>query len=148
MEITMKKLNFSILAGFVLTLLALTACGYAGNAATLPGTAWKLVSYGSTASPTPALPDTVTAFKFGKDGKLGGSAGCNTFGGEYKLNSSQITFGPIASTEMACAPEKMAQESAVLQNLTGTAQLDLVNGNLTITSADGNTRVTLALVSQ
>jgi heat shock protein HslJ len=38
-----------------------------------------------------------------QDGRLSGSDGCNRVAGPYQLRGDVVTFGPIASTRMACA---------------------------------------------
>ena len=121
----------------LLTILVLTACS-GGASAPIQGE-WKLVSYGSASSQTPAAPDVDTSLEF-KDGQLSGSVGCNHFGGEYKVAGDSITFGPVMATEMFC--EAVAEQEAgtfvVLQDKT-TFVLD--GNTLTITSADDNTIV-------
>jgi len=129
----MKKIILVIL----LTALALAACGATGNSTALTGTSWHLVSYGSTSSPTPAVPDAKTALAFDKDGKLSGNVGCNSISGDYTTNGAQINFGQVISTLMACADPLMQQESAVLQMFSGTVKYTVTSNQLTLTSADG-----------
>ena len=52
------------------------------------------------------------------DGKASGHAGCNSWSANYDLEArGGIRLGPIASTEMACAPEIMEQEQRFLNVL-------------------------------
>jgi heat shock protein HslJ len=99
----------------------------------LTGT-WKLTAYGPLESLTPAVSDADAALTFGDDGTVTGSGGCNSLGGEYELNDSQITFSPITSTLMACDDARMAQENVVIQVLTNTAEFEIEDGTLTITN--------------
>ena len=47
-----------------------------------------------------------------------GNSGCNSYSGPIRLRSREgIEFGPLAVTEMACAPEAMEQESRYLSIL-------------------------------
>ena len=142
MEINMKKIPFVLLSLFILT--TLVACGSSGNSAALTDTSWKLVSYGSASNPTAAVPDAKTALTFDKDGKLSGSAGCNSISGDYTISGDQISFGPVISTLMACADPLMQQESAVLKMFSGQAKYEIASGQLTITSADGATAAKFA----
>jgi heat shock protein HslJ len=48
------------------------------------------------------------------EGKVGGTAACNSYGGEYTLQGWSITFGMLAKTEMACEPAVMDAEQAFM----------------------------------
>jgi heat shock protein HslJ len=114
--------------------LLITACA-SGKSATLAGT-WKLTAYGPKDSPSPAVPDADATLSFGNDGSVSGSGGCNSLGGTYETDGSQITFNEITSTLMACDDARMAQESAVTQVLAGTAEYAIDGNTLTLTSDD------------
>lgn len=51
------------------------------------------------------------------DGGVSGSTGCNRFTGQYTLVDSTLSFGPLATTERACAPALNQQEARVLAAL-------------------------------
>ncbi len=137
----MKKIILMMISLLVLAGLMLTAC--AGNVTNSPVGDWKLVSYGSTASPTPAAAGVDTSITFASNDQVSGNVGCNSFSGDYSVNGSQITFGPIISTLMACEDPIGQQEAEVFHVFTGTVNFQ-VNGNtLTITSADGTSAVVL-----
>ncbi len=131
--------NLLLTALFVFA-LALTACSPAKP--DISGE-WRLVSYGDSANPTPALPniDAVIAFE---SGQVSGNFGCNGFGGEYKLSGDQIKFHGITSTMMFCE-ETSAQEQGALAVLSENAalQIHLEADLLTMTSADGASVVSL-----
>lgn len=44
------------------------------------------------------------------DGKVSGSGGCNRMMGKAQISGDTISFGAIASTQMACTPAAMSQE--------------------------------------
>lgn len=115
--------------------IMLAACS--GSASSELDGDWKLISYGSTTNPTPAAPDVDTSLTFESGGKVGGSMGCNSFGGDYKVDGNTITFGAIAANEMACAEPLMQQESAVFSLFSDTITFQVESSTLTITSADG-----------
>jgi heat shock protein HslJ len=117
----------------------LAACG--GSPSGLTGVTWHLVSYGATPDETDALPDVPTSLVFNDDGTVGGSAGCNQFGGDYETAGDQITFGPLTSTLMACEQPIMDQESAVLATLSGTVSYSIDGNTLRITGEDGTVLV-------
>lgn len=88
----------------------------AGSAAApaLPGSSWALVEMSDQ-----VLADAIPTIAFGADGTVSGSTGCNTFNGTYTIDGSAITFGPLATTRMACAADVMAIEDAYLAALDG-----------------------------
>ena len=65
------------------------------------------------------LRGTELTIRFGEDGRVSGSSGCNSFSGSYELKDDQIKFSPLAGTRKMCSePEGiMDQESAFLQAL-------------------------------
>ena len=132
----MKKLLPVLLVMFLLT-----ACR-GGSSASVTGT-WKLVSYGLADKQTPAAEGVDTSIEF-KDGQLNGNVGCNSFGGDYKVNGDQLTFGPIMSTMMACLNQSGDQEQGTLAVLQNTVKFAVSGDTLTITSADGKSAIVLA----
>ncbi len=137
----MKLATFPALVLLTLVMFIFNACSDTGISLTGE---WKLVSYGSAANPTPALPDTETSISFGADGQFGGTVGCNSFGGGYKVNGGQVTFEGIFSTLMFCEGTS-DQESAVLAILSDKTLNVFISGNqMTLTSADGTSVVVLA----
>ena len=94
----MKNQSLYFLTIFVLAGILLSACS-GGTSASLTRT-WKLVSYGSPDNLTPVAADVDTSIIFGEDGTISGNVGCNSFGGDYKVDGDKITFGPISSTLM------------------------------------------------
>jgi heat shock protein HslJ len=127
----MKRLTFPLLV------LALFLAACSGSSSGLTGVTWKLVSYGPPGDELAAVTDVVTSLVFGEDGKVSGNMGCNSFGGDYTASGSQITFGPLASTLMACDPPIMNQETGVLGILSGKVDYKVSGTLLTITNADG-----------
>lgn len=123
----MKKYVFSLLM-FIVILSACTTQdrGLIGS--------WKLTAYGPPDSLTPAVSDADATLTFGDDRTVSGSGGCNSLGGEYEVDGQQIAFGDITSTLMACDDARMAQESAVTQVLSGTADFEIEGQTLTLTN--------------
>lgn len=83
---------------------------------------------------------TRATLNFGSDGRVSGNASCNSYGGDYSVDGSSITFGRMMSTRKACPGTIMAQESAffgVLENASSINFLD--DGALVISGSDGGT---------
>lgn len=66
-----------------------------------------------------SVPAGVTASITIHDGRVDVEAGCNTGGGSVEVAEGVLTFGPVALTKMACEPDAMAVEQAVVATLTG-----------------------------
>ena len=97
----------------LLAIFALAGCAITSRDVTidLPGTSWVLVDLDG-AAPVGETPPTIA---FDDQGGVTGTAGCNTFNGEVTIDGSDLSFGPLATTQMACAEEGVAdQEQAFL----------------------------------
>lgn len=68
-------------------------------------------------------------------GTVAVDTGCNTGSGGYTLGDGTVTFGPIATTRMACTnPAGNQVEQQVLTVLTGTATYTIKGATLTLTN--------------
>jgi heat shock protein HslJ len=112
-------------------LLSLSACS---SSDPLAGTAWQLSTFGSTR----VMEGTTITATF-KDGQIGGTAGCNHYGGEYKVKGAKLTFGALAMTEMYCMDPAgvMDQEAMYLSWLGAAERFEVKGGQLLIYRADG-----------
>jgi len=63
------------------------------------------------------IDDLQTMIEIAADGRVSGSGGCNHIAGQAEIQGERITFGPMISTKMACAPAVMDQESKFLAAL-------------------------------
>ena len=79
---------------------------------------------------------TITA-RFGADGKVSGSAGCNDYNGAYIAEGTSLSFSPLRTTRKACPPEIMAQETRFLAALARVASYRLGQRELDLFDADG-----------
>jgi heat shock protein HslJ len=79
-----------------------------------------------------------------KDGSVTGNAGCNGFFAGYTIDGAQLTVAQGGSTLMACDEAVMAQEQAILANLTAAASYEVVDSGMNILDADGAVVLTLA----
>lgn len=141
----MSKKNYGLMGifGFVLLLL-LAGCSLIPGADPLDGTSWVLVSYDKN---RPIEGTTLTA-EF-KDGQIGGSSGCNSYGGTYEVNGSEIVVSDVVSTLMACMePEGvMGQEQRFMELLMNAETYTLSDDRLEITAADGRSMLVFERMS-
>ena len=80
--------------------------------------------------------DTAVRVSF-EDGQLGLSAGCNSMGGAYSLDGDRLVIdGPMRSTEMACDPPLMDQDSWLSGWFADGLTWRLDADRLTLTGAD------------
>ena len=138
-----SRIFWLLLAGGVCAVWLLAACGAspagsigsateatpaavtpdANGATEIEGAEWRLVEYGPADAPVAALPAPLVTVKFEAGGQLGGSGGCNSYGGTYQLDGQSLSVGEIASTMMACADNTAMQQEttyfAALRSATG-----------------------------
>jgi uncharacterized lipoprotein YbaY len=113
----------------------------------LVGTNWTAtgVNNGQAAVVSLVAETEITA-SFGVDGKLTGSAGCNTYTADYQTEGNTITIGPAAATRKACPqPEGvMMQEAQYLAALETAATYQLRGDKLELRTAAGTLAVSFA----
>jgi len=104
----------------------------------LAGTSWIVTGYnnGKQAVVSVAIGAELTA-NFGTDGKLSGSAGCNTYTAGYTTTGNKIAIGPAATTMKACEQAVMDQEQQYLAALATAATYRIDGSKLELRTADG-----------
>lgn len=87
------------------------------------------------------IDDAQTTLQIEPDGRVSGRGGCNRYGGRAHIRGSSISFGPMISTKMACAPALMDQEQKFHAALASAAhfRLDLRQGKLFLLDAGERT---------
>ncbi|MBN8509910.1 MAG: META domain-containing protein [Burkholderiales bacterium] len=106
----------------------------------IAGSSWQVSSVNNgRQAVVGVIAGTRLTMVFGADGRLSGSAGCNTYGASYTADGSAIRVGPPAATRKACAePEGvMAQEAAFLAALQTAATQRLEGDWLELRTAGG-----------
>jgi len=107
-----------------------------GTADPLAGTSWILAQLNGQ----PALADVSVTLEFA-GGRLGGSDGCNSYGGGYQVEGGKLKVDPnMVSTLMACADEIMQQASAYTAVLLQSPAFQVEAGQLTLLGEDGARR--------
>jgi heat shock protein HslJ len=100
---------------------------------TLEGTRWVLVGIVS-GDAVSSVPVGVTASITISDGRVDVEAGCNMGGGPVAVSTDTLTFGPIATTKMACEAGPASVETAVLGVLRGSVDYTINADVLAISS--------------
>ena len=83
---------------------------------------WELIGGTVDQVDFPLVPDFRITMNL-HDGQVGGTAACNSYGGDYTLQGWSITFGMLAQTEMACEPGVMDAEQAFMSVLSSPRSL-------------------------
>lgn len=100
------------------------------------GHTWQFVDVGG--EPVGDVPDrSRPTLTFELDGQVYGSGGVNRLRGTWSYADGRLTFGPVATTLMAGTPEHLARERAVLDLLTCALTVEVRDGALLLTDADG-----------
>lgn len=97
-----------------LCILALAAAPFAAaQEAALAGSEWRALGIAGE-----EVPEGVEALlRFGAEGGLTGSGGCNRFTGAYAIEGEGLTIGPLAATRMACPEPAMTVEGQLFAAL-------------------------------
>jgi heat shock protein HslJ len=78
-----------------------------------------------------------------RDGHVAGHSGCNRFTGSYKQQGETLKLGPLASTKMACAPDRMKEERTWFHMLGKVRGFEATHLVLKLKAADGKVIATL-----
>jgi heat shock protein HslJ len=71
-------------------------------------------------------------------GQVTGSGGCNTYNAGFSTNGNNVSIGYPTSTQIACAPEVMDQETRYFQTLSGVVTYEITASNLVFRDGGGN----------
>lgn len=132
----------------VLSILALVlaACAPVGGivqptqqpGAALEGTSWVLDSFTHGGEEILVVPGTTVTLIFQENNNAGGNSGCNSYGGEFRVQGNRIEFAEIVSTMMACMGTGiMEQEQRFHEALRTAESYELSGDSLVITYAGG-----------
>ena len=95
------------------------------------GSSWRLEDLGGN-----GVVDMVQAtLEFPEPGKVAGSGSCNHFFGSVEVSRDSISFGPLASTRMACEEAVNDQEASYLAALGGAERFEIEEPHLLIYSS-------------
>jgi heat shock protein HslJ len=99
---------------------------------------WQLVAFESSTQQRKALPKVKTTLRFSADGNLGGSGGCNGYGGEFTMEDGTLKVGMLISTMMACEATIMRQEQDFMAALQAATTVLMEENRLLISDDQGN----------
>lgn len=107
----MRRLTWVALAVVVAAVMSGSALARGGHG--LANTEWTLADNGAI------------TIKFSAEGRVSGSGGCNSYGGDYTAHGKKLSFSPLISTKRACADETATRQEQeyfkALQAATGFA---------------------------
>jgi heat shock protein HslJ len=107
----------------ILSLLLVAGCAATSDSATkIAGTSWRFTRIDGA----PPVSNSAQ-ISFEKD-NLGASVGCNSMGGDWRVENERLIAGPLTQTEMYCAEALWDQEKA-LNSLLTSAPMIVVEGN-------------------
>lgn len=124
-----RKLLMIAVLGLTVVLQGCTAAA-AGSGSAMVGTQWRLTAIDGLA---PEKPDAAR-ITF-QQARFSASAGCNTIGGEYRLEGGRMIAGSMMATQAFCEGQIMSQELAVNALLAGAPQIARQGQRLRLTSA-------------
>lgn len=119
---------------------------FEADSQSLAGTSWEVIAYNNgKQAVVSVLGGTHVSVRFGDDGGISGSAGCNQYFAEYLGVNDSITIGPPGTTRRFCAtPEgAMEQEALYLEALQSATSFRLEGERLTLRTSSGALAVTL-----
>lgn len=120
------------LAAVLALLFLLAAC--AGGARTDLLGSWRLLSLNGE----PLVAGSEITLEISED-QLGGSGGCNQYGGRYSAAGERLRIEDLAQTEMACLDQAVTeQESAYMAILSQVEKAEVVDSQLTLSGPGGD----------
>ena len=125
-------MNRSIAVAIAL-LAAAFASGCSPTAPQLAGREFVSIGVTDGGSPRPLAPATSVLMRFTAT-DLSGDAGCNGFGGGYRVDGGRLVIDNFSMTAMACDPERDAQDTWLLAFLASKPTISLVGTDLRVES--------------
>jgi len=109
-------------------LLAAGCTGTSDSGAGIAGTSWRFTEIDGA----PPLSEAAH-LEFQKK-SLGASVGCNSIGGDWRIEDDRLIAGPLAQTEMYCAQPLWNQEKALNALLTSAPVIVVEGDRMTLKS--------------
>lgn len=119
--------------GAIVLALVLAGCASKPSAPPAPSVVglWQAQEIAGVAVPADVR---ITLSMYG-DGRAVGRAGCNNYTTKYQRTGDSISFSPVISTKMACAPELMTLEQSYLDTLAASTRVERrPDGTLALTT--------------
>ena len=108
----------------------------------LEGTRWvvdSLISGSGDDAAASSTPSQAEAFLVMTDGRVEGSNGCNSIGGDYRVDGETLVFLEMFNTLVGCLePDVAAFEESVMAVFNQPMRYEIVADRLTLTAPDGS----------
>lgn len=114
----------------------------------LAGTSWSVRTFGPLRAQTRLVRGTTLTLKFGNEGEVSGSSGCNTFTSSYTIEGDTIDIQPPARTRKSCGPLTMRQEYYYLEALEQAIRFTVNGDQLRLIYNRGRGAINLTLVEE
>jgi len=98
----------------------------------LAGTNWVVVAVNGKPAPTPD-----SYYVRFSDKQVSAKFGCNSIGGDYRINGDRLTIGNLVGTQMACPEPAMSLEREGAVALRGNIRVEKAGGGLRLVSEAG-----------
>ena len=118
------------------------ACGTSASPVALPtleGTTWRAVSIAGREPPLDSMPTISFAA-----GRIQGSAACNSYSADARLEGRRLAVGEVVLSRMMCAQDRLALDGPFIGILQANDRIEVVDGRLVIAGPGGE----LVFVSQ
>ncbi len=103
----------------------------------LVGTTWIVSGTVANEAVTMGIADSEASMTIADDGTVEVSTSCNSGSGSVEITDTTLTFGPIATTMMACDEERTRLEASILSVLQGEVTYEITGDTLSLRSGDG-----------
>jgi heat shock protein HslJ len=143
-ELHMVKINHAIsISTLFILCLVMIACS-SQNAPEI-NSKWVLESLSVNGEQVELITPQPVTLEISEKGLVGGSAGCNSYGGDLKFKAQgKLEVGNLFQTEMWC-DSGMEVESAFLNSLSASTQFEMTAKKLTLSTSDGMTTLIFTL---
>jgi heat shock protein HslJ len=137
-----RLFSLAMLAVLTLAVGCVTPAGRA-SASVLEGRYWRLTELrGQPALPTPGAREA--GLQFAADSmRVSGSGGCNRVSGTYTREGQRLEFGPMISTKMACADQRLTEQESVFLSTLSSVNRHEVSGDTLVLFHDDDRLVRL-----
>jgi heat shock protein HslJ len=134
----------AIAVPLIVVAFALAACGGDDGSSSdsgtqdpsaLEGQSWILTQMVTAGGQTQIVDVGVSASFDGTT--ISGNSGCNSYHASYEASGSEISFGPIAGTKMACPEAESSTEARYLQLLAGVASFETSGRSMSMNDGEG-----------
>jgi heat shock protein HslJ len=129
-------MQYRIAAAFAATLLVCGCGGGLTGPSDVVGGTWRLTSWSRTDGQTTVVDDPNRyTISFGSDGRVSIKSDCNSCGGGYELNGSNLAVGAMACTRAYCGLQSL--DHVFVQAVAGARTVSVRNGTLVLQSEQG-----------